>query len=53
MMNILMSANNEVIDGVVLTARISGLPQSKDNCKGRFFGLHIHERDFLHWKLRR
>ena len=44
---------NEVIDGVVLTAKISGLPQSKNHCKGRFFGLHIHERDFLHWKLRR
>ena len=40
----------EVSDGVILTAKINGLPQSKDKCKGRFFGLHIHERNFLHRK---
>lgn len=39
---------NEVKDGVILTAKIDGLPQSKDHCKGRFFGFHIHERSFLH-----
>lgn len=42
----------EVKDGVILTAQISGLPQSKDNCKGRFFGFHIHERNILYWKFR-
>lgn len=43
----------EVSDGVILTAKINGLPQSKDKCKGRFFGLHIHERNFLHRKFKR
>lgn len=33
----------EVKDGVLLTAKINGLPQSKTHCKGRFFGFHIHE----------
>lgn len=33
----------ETKNGVLLTAKINGLPQSKDNCKGRFFGFHIHE----------
>lgn len=33
----------EVKDGVLLTAKINGLPQSKAHCKGRFFGFHIHE----------
>lgn len=37
----------DVKDGVILTAKINGLPQSKDHCKGRFFGFHIHERFFL------
>ena len=32
----------EVKNGVILTAKIKGLPQSKDKCKGRFFGFHIH-----------
>lgn len=41
----------EVKDGVILTAKINNLPQSKDHCKGRFFGFHIHERFFLHRKL--
>lgn len=40
----------EVSDGVILTAKVNRLPQSKDKCKGRFFGLHIHERNFLHRK---
>ncbi len=42
----------EVSNGVMLTAKINGLPQSKDHCKGRFFGFHIHERNFLHGKFR-
>ena len=33
----------ETSKGVVVTAKINGLPQSKNNCKGRFFGFHIHE----------
>ena len=43
---------NEVKDGVILTAKINNLPHSKDHCKGRFFGLHIHERNILHRKFR-
>ncbi len=39
-------------DGVMLTAKINGLPQSKELCKGRFFGLHIHERNFLYRKFK-
>lgn len=34
----------EVITGIIITAEISGLPQSSTRCKGRFFGFHIHER---------
>lgn len=30
-------------DGVLVTAKINGLPQSTNKCKGRFFGFHIHE----------
>lgn len=30
-------------NGVLITAKIHGLPQSKNNCTGRFFGFHIHE----------
>ncbi len=33
----------ETKNGIILTAKISNLPQSKDKCKGRFFGFHIHE----------
>ncbi|MCI8519478.1 MAG: superoxide dismutase family protein [Clostridia bacterium] len=33
----------EVKDGILVTAKINGLPQSKNNCKGRFFGFHIHQ----------
>ena len=42
----------EVKDGVILTAKVNGLPQSKDHCKGRFFGMHIHERNFLYRKFK-
>lgn len=28
--------------GVIITSEISGLPQSKNSCKGRFFAFHIH-----------
>lgn len=33
-------------------SQINGLPQSKDHCKSRFFGFHIHERNFLYRKLK-
>ncbi len=33
----------ETKNGVIVTAKINNLPQSKDRCKGRFFGFHIHE----------
>ena len=33
----------ETKNGVIVTAKINNLPQSKDKCKGRFFGFHIHE----------
>lgn len=42
----------EVKNGVILTAKVNGLPQSKDHCKGRFFGMHIHERNFLYRKFK-
>ena len=29
--------------GVMVTAKIDGLPQAKGKCNGRFFGFHIHE----------
>jgi len=29
--------------GVLVTAKINGLPQSDNHCTGRFFGFHIHE----------
>lgn len=35
----------ETKDGVLVTAKINGLPQSKNNCTGRFFGFHIHGGD--------
>ena len=35
---------------VILPAKVNGLPQSKDHCKGRFFGFHIHNRNFLYRK---
>ena len=33
----------ETKEGVFVTAKIEGLPQSTDHCSGRFFGFHIHE----------
>ena len=33
----------ETKNGVLVTAKVNGLPQSKDSCTGRFFGFHIHE----------
>lgn len=42
----------EVKNCVILTAKINGLPQSKDHCKGNFFRFHIHERNFLYRKLK-
>ena len=33
----------ETKNGVLVTTKINGLPHSKDNCTGRFFGFHIHE----------
>ena len=33
----------ETKNGVIVTAQIFGLPTSKSNCKGKFFGFHIHE----------
>lgn len=33
----------EAKNGVWVTARIHGLPQSQTSCTGRFFGFHIHE----------
>ncbi len=33
----------ETKNGIIVTAKINGLPQSKDHCIGRFFGFHIHE----------
>ena len=42
----------EVKNGVILTAKVNGLPQSKDHCKGKFFGMHIHERNFLYRKFK-
>lgn len=32
----------ETSRGILVTAKISGLPKSKTRCKGRFFGFHIH-----------
>lgn len=32
----------ETQNGVIVTAQVEGLPQSQTNCKGRFFGFHIH-----------
>ena len=34
----------EVINGIIITAEISGLLQSSTRCQGRFFGFQIHER---------
>ena len=37
----------EVKNGVLVTAKVNGLPQSSDSCTGRFFGFHIHEGSSL------
>ena len=29
--------------GILVTAKINGLPQSHNSCTGKFFGFHIHE----------
>lgn len=34
---------NETKNGIIITAKINNLPQSKNKCTGRFFGFHIHE----------
>lgn len=33
----------ETKEGILVTAKINGLPQSKNHYTGNFFGLHIHE----------
>lgn len=33
----------ETKNGIIVTTKINNLPQSKNNCTGRFFGFHIHE----------
>jgi len=33
----------ETKDGVILTVEVTGLPKYDNNCKGRFYGFHIHE----------
>lgn len=33
----------ETQNGVLITARIDHLPETDNNCTGRFFGFHIHE----------
>ncbi len=33
----------ETPNHVMVIAKIEGLPQSKDKCRSRFFGFHIHE----------
>lgn len=38
-------------NSVLVTAKIEGLPQSKDTCLGRFFGMHIHEGSSWSWNV--
>ena len=33
----------EYREGVLMTCKINGLPKSQINCRGRFFGFHIHD----------
>lgn len=33
----------ETKDGILLTAKVRGLPKSTNKCTERFFGFHIHE----------
>jgi len=44
---------SETKNGVIMTAKIRGLPQSDNNCTGKFFGFHIHERNILYRKFSR
>ncbi len=37
----------KVKNGIVMTAKINGLPKSNNPCNGNFFGFHIHERNIL------
>ncbi len=32
----------ETKNGILVTTKINGLPQSNNNCIGKFFGFHIH-----------
>ena len=32
-------------NGVLVVMEVNGLPQAKDKCNGRIFGVHIHEGD--------
>lgn len=40
----------EVSNGVLITAKIDNLPQSKDSCKRKIFWFSYTPREFLHWK---
>lgn len=33
----------QTLDGVLVTAKMTGLPKASNKCTGRFFGFHIHE----------
>lgn len=37
-----MVSFKETKKGILVTTKIEGLPTAKGNCKGRFFGFHIH-----------
>lgn len=37
----------ETKEGILVTAKIAGLPTSSNACQQRFFGFHIHTRNFL------
>ena len=41
----------ETKNGVLLTAKIYGLPTSPNKCQGRFFGFHIHGQLLLRYAL--
>lgn len=43
----------ETKDGILITAKIKGLPKSKTKCGGNFFGFHIHNRNLLYWNFAR
>lgn len=44
---------NKIKNGVLVTAKVKGLPQSQNNCHGRFFGFHIHNGSSCTRKFRR